>query len=91
MTLQQTVTLPADRRPRLDLSLPEQFPAEGTRLEIVLLPPVPRDEAKVKFRAARQKPRELCKDSKLTVDGFLAMKHADRVLEAAVDERLGSK
>ncbi|MDR3170030.1 MAG: hypothetical protein LBU17_00210 [Treponema sp.] len=52
------------------------------------LPPSPKDETRIKCSAARQKLRELCKNSKLTVDGFLAMKHADRVLEAAIDERL---
>jgi hypothetical protein len=42
-------------------------------------------------RVARKKLRELCKDSKLTVDSFLAMKHADRVLEAAIDEHGGPR
>jgi hypothetical protein len=49
------------------------------------------DEEKAKFRAARQKLQELCKDSKLTVESFLAMKPADRVLEAAIERRLATE
>jgi hypothetical protein len=48
----------------------------------------PKDERKAKYQAARRKLRELCGGSSLTVERFLAMKHADRVLEAAQEERL---
>jgi hypothetical protein len=90
-TIQQTVEIPADRRLHLDLdlSLPGRLPPGGTRLEIILMPSSPADGAKTKARTARQKLRELCKDSTLTVDSFLAMKHDDRVLEAAINERAG--
>jgi hypothetical protein len=63
---------------------------EERRLAKKLLP-LSEDEAKAKSRAARQKLQELCKDSKLTVESFLTMKHADRVLEAAIDERLSAR
>jgi hypothetical protein len=104
MMIEQTVEIPADGWIHLDVPpewvgasgkvvISTLFPAMVIReIEAVeltkKLPPSPKDEARVKFRAARQKLRELCKDSKLTVDGFLAMKHADRVLETAIDKHL---
>jgi hypothetical protein len=88
IAIQQTVEIPANGWVHLDIP-PEWAGASGNVVVTALFPAV--DETKIKFSAARQKLRELCKDSKLTVDSFLAMKHADRVLEAAIDKRLSEE
>jgi hypothetical protein len=59
----------------IDISLPEKFPDGGARLEIVFLSSG--DMPLAKYKAARTKLRELCKDSGLTVTKFLEMKYAD--------------
>jgi hypothetical protein len=90
MTIEQTVEIPANHR--ITLEVPREVPVG--RVLLTFTPAVSPDAEmpdtpKARSRAARQKLRELCKDSKLTVDSFLAMKHADRLLEAAIDERAG--
>jgi hypothetical protein len=81
-TIRKTVKVPANRRLHVDLGL---SPADGVRYVIDLAPPS-RDEIRAKSRAAREKLRELTKDSTLTVEKFLEMKNADRALEAAIEE-----
>jgi hypothetical protein len=88
MVIEQIVEIPADRR--ITLEVPREIPAGRVLLTFT---PAPSDSfaaGKSKFRAARQKLRELCRESTLTVESFLAMKDTDRVLEAAIDERSGS-
>jgi hypothetical protein len=88
MTLQQTITIPASRR--LTINVPGTIPVGKA---ILTFTPASSDHlaaGKAKSKAARQKLRELCKDSTLTVESFLSMKQADRVLETAIDERSGS-
>jgi hypothetical protein len=87
-TIQQTVTVPVNRRLHLnlDFSQADRFPPGETRFEIVLNFPT-REEIRAKSRAAREKLRELTRDSTLTVEKFLEMKNADRALEAAIEER----
>ena len=95
MTIEQTSTqcvveIPASHRLDLHLDIPPEFPAGRA---ILTFTPASYDvlaAGRAKSRAARQKLRELCKDSTLTVESFLAMKQADRVLETAIDERSGS-
>jgi hypothetical protein len=90
-TIQQTVTVPVNRRLHLDLdlSLTDRFPPGETRFEIVLNFPT-RDEIKAKNKAAWEKLQELTRDSTLTVEKFLETKNADRILEAAIEERARS-
>ncbi|GHT85171.1 hypothetical protein FACS1894137_09120 [Spirochaetia bacterium] len=87
MTIEQTVDIPVSHRLDLHLDIPPEFPTGRTILSFTPassdLFAVDKAEGRAKSRAARQKLRELCKDSTLTVDSFLAMKHADRVLEAS--------
>jgi hypothetical protein len=90
MVIEQTVEIPVSRR--LTLKVPREIPSG--RVVLTFTPVVHPgfdtvDTPQARSRAARQKLRELCKDSKLTVDSFLAMKHADRDLEASIDERAG--
>jgi len=86
-TIQRTIEIDPSRRLRLDLSLQETVPDGGIRFEITLVLPS-KDERKAKYQAARRKLRELCRDSSLSVERFLAMKQAGRALETAQDERL---
>jgi hypothetical protein len=85
MTVERTVDIPASHW--LAIEVPPEVPAGKVVLAFTPVPADPFAAAKAKSKAAREKLRELCKDSKLTVDSFLAMKHADRVLEAAIEER----
>jgi hypothetical protein len=87
-TIRQTVKVPVNRRLHLnlDFSQADRFPPNETRFEIVLDFPS-QDEIRTKSRAAREKLRELTKDSTLTVEKFLEMKNADRALEAEIEER----
>jgi hypothetical protein len=48
-------------------------------------PPLSEDEARAKFRAARQRLRELCKNSKLTSDDFLKQRRKDKEMEDRLD------
>ncbi|MDR1909938.1 MAG: hypothetical protein LBQ35_08520 [Spirochaetaceae bacterium] len=85
MTIEQTIEIPADRR--ITLEVPREIPAGRVMLTFTPAPPDPFASDKAKSRAARKKLRKLCENSTLTVESFLAMKDADRVLEAAIDER----
>ena len=88
MTIEQTVEIPPSHR--LTIEVPREIPAGRM---ILTFTPASSDllaAGRAKSRAARQKLRELCKDSTLTVESFLAMKQTDRVLETAIDERSGS-
>jgi hypothetical protein len=91
MSIDQIIEIPASHRITLDV--PPEVPVGKVLLTFTPAGSLDfdtNDTPQVRSRAARQKLRELCKDSKLTVDSFLAMKHDDRVLEAAIDERIGS-
>jgi hypothetical protein len=50
------------------------------------LPSSLKDDARVKFSAARQKLRELCKDSKLTSDDFLEQRCKEDRLEKSAED-----
>jgi hypothetical protein len=88
MTIQQTITIPADRRVYFDL--PCDIPVGEAKVEFTITPfRAPRSDA-----APPAEPEEwvnplygLCKGSTLTVDKFLAMTHEDRLLEDAIDDR----
>jgi hypothetical protein len=88
MTIEQTIEIPADRRLHLDFDLPRTIPAGAAQFEITITP----------FPGADAAPDEwvnpllgLCKDSSLTVETLLEMRHEDRLLEDARDERLWGK
>jgi hypothetical protein len=70
--------------------VPREIPAGKVLLTFTPVSTDPFAAARAKNKAAWEKLRELCKDSKLTVDSFLAMKHADRVLEAARNDKQSS-
>jgi len=77
MTIEQTVTIPADHR--LTLEIPPQIPAGTTaRFELFWSP---RTEAVNSLDTALEKIWALCKDSSVTVDDFLEMRHRDNELE----------
>jgi hypothetical protein len=88
MTIQKTIKVPANRPLRLDLDLSqlEHCPPGEARFEIVLHFPS-REEIKAKNKAAWEELQELTTGSTLTVEKFLEMKNADRVLEAEIEER----
>jgi hypothetical protein len=78
MTIEQTVTIPADRFLHLDFEVPPQIPAGTTaRIELFWSP---RTEAANNLDAALEKIWELCKDSSVTVDSFLEMRRRDNEL-----------
>ncbi|GHU87492.1 hypothetical protein FACS189476_03010 [Spirochaetia bacterium] len=88
MTIERTIEIPANRR--INLEVPREIPEGRVVLTFTPASSNPLSARKAKSKAARQKLRELCKDSPLTVESFLAMKEADRVLEAAIDKHSGS-
>jgi hypothetical protein len=88
MVVEQTVEIPVSHR--LTINVPHEIPAGKVILTFTPVSTDPFAVVRAKNKAAREKLRELCKDSKLTVDSFLAMKHADRVLEAAIEEHAGN-
>jgi hypothetical protein len=78
MTIQQTVTIPADHRLHLDFEVPPQIPAGATaRFELFW---VPYKEGN-NLDAALEKIWALCKDAPITVDSFLEMRRRDNELE----------
>jgi len=79
MTIEQTVTIPADHLLHLDFKVPSQIPAGTTaRLELFWSP---RKEASNSLDATLEKIWALCRDSSVTVDSFLEMRHRDKELE----------
>ncbi|MDR3200392.1 MAG: hypothetical protein LBT68_02935 [Spirochaetales bacterium] len=91
MAIEQTVEIPANRR--ITLEVPPEVPVG--KVILTFAPAVSPDfdatnTLRAKNKAAWEKLRELTKDSKLTVERFLEMKNADRVLEAAIDEHAGN-
>jgi hypothetical protein len=79
-TVVKTVTIPADHLLHLDFVIPEQIPA-GTvaHLELFCFPP--RQKATYTLDATLEKIWTLCKDSSVTIDGFLEMRRQDIELE----------
>ena len=77
MTIEQTVTIPADRR--ITLEVPPQIPA-GTkaRFEIIWFP---ENQTSNNLDTTLEKIWVLCKDASITVDSFLEMRRHDKVLE----------
>jgi len=79
MTIEQTVTIPADHRLRLDFEVPPQIPAGATaRLELFWSPG---KEAVFNLDTVLDKIWLLCKDSSLSVGSFLEMRRNDKELE----------
>ena len=77
MTIERTVVIPSDHRITLDV--PPEIPAGAiARFEIHWSP---RKEPLNSLDTALDKIWELCKDSSLTVDGFLEMRHREKELE----------
>jgi predicted nuclease with RNAse H fold len=77
MTIEQTVTIPADHRVTLDV--PREVPAGATaRFELFL---IPRKEADNSLDSALERIRALCKDAPITVDSFSKMRRMDKELE----------
>jgi len=77
MTIEQTVTIPSDHR--LTFEVPPQIPAGATaRFELFWSP---QKEAGNNLDAALERIWALCKDSSVTVDGFLEMRCRDNELE----------
>jgi hypothetical protein len=85
MTIEQTVDIPADHR--LTIDVPCEIPAGKVTLTFTPVATDPFAAVGAKNKAAWEKLRELAKDSTLTVERFLEMKRADRVLEVAIEER----
>jgi hypothetical protein len=88
MTLQQTLTIPADRRVYFDL--PRDIPVGEAKIEFTITPfrsPCPDAVPAAEPEEWVNPLYGLCKGSTLTVDKFLAMTHEDRLLEDAIDER----
>jgi hypothetical protein len=83
MTIEQTIEIPANGWVHLDIP-PEWAGARGQVVITALFPAG--DEAKARFRAARQKLQELCEDSKLTSDAFLEQRRKDARLENSTEE-----
>jgi hypothetical protein len=89
MTIEQTVTIPADHRLHLDFEVPPQIPAGATaRLELFWSP---QNEAAKNLDATLEKIRGLCKNSTITVDNFLEMKREEVELEERQYRRLFNK
>jgi hypothetical protein len=77
MTIEQTVTIPADHR--LTLDVPPQIPVGATaRFELFWSP---QEETVNSLDTALEKIWALCKDSSVTVDGFLEMRRRDNEFE----------
>jgi hypothetical protein len=88
MTLQQTVTIPADRRLHLDLSLPETFSPGATQVVFTITGIEP-DALNPKGEDPLVTMRGMFKSDGHDVDRFLARRHAERVRENWNDERAG--
>jgi hypothetical protein len=103
MTIEQTVEIPEhaaespvvlqlvkDQRPFMELSLPQELPTGKAKVAFtVTAEPAGKETNSISsFDIALAEIRELCKDSKLTVDRFLEMKQEDIALEEAKYQRL---
>jgi hypothetical protein len=89
IALERTIAVPADRRVRLDLDLPENVNTEWIEVGIFIQPllsELPR-KRKHTAREAIELLRGCCKDSPGTVDEFLAGCHADKERELAIEKR----
>jgi hypothetical protein len=92
MTIEQTVEIPASHR--LTFEIPRDIP-EG-RAKVALTIDLTTEGAEQNgaysgFDAALAEIRELCKDSKLTVDSFLELRRKDLELEEAKYRRMFHK
>jgi hypothetical protein len=89
MTIEQTVTIPADHRLHLDFEVPSQIPAGATaRLELFWSP---QKETSNNLDATLEKLRTLCKDSSITVESFLEMRRQDAEVEERQSRQLFNK
>ena len=77
MTISQTVEIPVDRR--LIIDVPREIPAGATaRFKLIWFPV---KKTINNLNATLETIQELCKDSSITVDSFLQMRHKDKELE----------
>jgi hypothetical protein len=89
MTLQQTVTIPADRR--LHLDLPRDTPTGEADVKLIITlhrvdrliesPLLPKKFDPVKARAAHERMCGMCKTDGHEVDRFMAEKATEKALE----------
>lgn len=77
MTITQTIEIPANRR--ITLEIPSQIPVGAiASFELVWSPQKAQNNS---LDIALEKIWNLCKDSSITVDNFLEMRHQDNDLE----------
>jgi hypothetical protein len=89
MTIEQTVTIPADHRLHLDFEVPPQIPAGATaRLELFWSP---QNEAAKNLDTTLEEIHALCKNSSVSVDSFLEMRRHEVELEERQYRRLFNK
>jgi hypothetical protein len=86
MTIEQTVEIPANHR--LTLEVPLEIPAGRTRIELNFTPD--HEPQKMSPGTWVNPLKGLCKGSKLTLERFKEMQHADIELENEIDQRLRS-
>jgi hypothetical protein len=91
MTIEKTVEIPANGWIHFDIP-PEWAGASGKVVINASFPAVgaettARQQRTERYLAARQRLRELCKNSKLTSDDFLEQRRKDKELENRLDAR----
>jgi len=90
MTIEQTVTIPADHRLHLDFEIPPQLPAGRARAALTLI----YEEGQTRFAAEKWVNPLLglakTKGAKLTLDRFLEIQQEDIEQENENDRRLWS-
>jgi hypothetical protein len=89
MTIEQTIEIPANGWIHLDIP-PELAGANGKVVVTAQFPTAKteataRQQRTERYLAARQRLRELCKNSKLTSDDFLEQRRKDKELEDRLD------
>jgi len=92
MTIEQTVEIHADHR--LIFEIPGEIPEGRAKVALTINPAAEEPEqndAYSGFDAVLAEIRELCKDSKLTVDSFLETRRKDLELEEAKYRRMFHK
>ena len=81
MTLTQTVYIPADRRLRLDLEIPQEVPTGAiARFELIWSPKIEKAARKAEIEASLKKVQDLLKNSPISVDSFLEERRNDNKL-----------
>jgi hypothetical protein len=86
MMIQQTVEIPADRRVYFEFLVPRDIPVGTAKVELTVT-----SESQAGKQAAKEWVNPLlglCEGSSFTVEKLLEMRHKDRLLEDAIDERL---